>query len=157
MTDKEFLNELTKRGFTPAWYIDNFHNYRDEHQLIYPEYIQIQLDELAEQDANSTNWEQRHDILTKVRALRDENKNEALGAFGEYKEVDHYGGGEGEGEHFHVVLYFPNFDKYVRAEAHYFSYDGISYFDEEWTMVKPVQTIITVYKCITDDIDTSES
>lgn len=147
MSDQDFLNELTKRGFTPAWYIDLYHNYDPDHncELNYPEYIQVELDWLNDQYHKSLLWSEQHDLMNKIHTLKTNSQAEVLGAFNSFKEIESVGNGEGEGQHFHVILHFPEFDKYLYAEAYYASYEGLSDFDEEWSIVEPVQVTVTQY------------
>jgi hypothetical protein len=64
---------------------------------------------------------------------------------GEYIEVDQQGG-EGQGEHWHSVKYFPDHDIYIKVTGYYSSYDGTEI--DGWNScseVKPRQKVITVY------------
>lgn len=57
-------------------------------------------------------------------------------------------GGEGEGNVWYSVKYFPSLDMYIRVDGYYQSYDG-THFDDGWdscTEVKPIEKTITVYE-----------
>ncbi len=55
---------------------------------------------------------------------------------GEFTEVEHVGGGEGEGENTHFVIKFLDHDVYLRANGYYYSYDG-EHFNGPWQQVFP--------------------
>lgn len=57
--------------------------------------------------------------------------------------VDHYGG-EGQGEKYYTVHYFPTVDMYIRFNGYYQSYNGADYIDCK--EVYPEQKVITVYE-----------
>lgn len=63
---------------------------------------------------------------------------------GDYEVVEHYGG-EGQGETFYSVKYFPLHDVYIKTEGYYYSYEGAEFedFGEE---VRPKKKTITVYE-----------
>jgi len=64
---------------------------------------------------------------------------------GGWEEIDQYGG-EGQGDNWWSVKYFPEHDVYLKVHGSYQSYDG-TYFDgwSDVKEVKPVQKTITVY------------
>lgn len=65
----------------------------------------------------------------------------------EFHEVDSYGG-EGQGETWYIVYYFPKHDVYIRIDGYYQSYNGTEFYDG-WGCckeVKPVKKTITVYE-----------
>ena len=64
---------------------------------------------------------------------------------GEYIEVDKYGG-EGQGDTWYSIKYFPDHDIYIKVEGYYSSYEGTSI--EGWhccTEVRPQEKTIIVY------------
>jgi len=67
--------------------------------------------------------------------------------FGEYKEVDNYGG-EGKGNTYYSIFYFPQHDVYLRIDGFYSSYEGVTYEDgwDSIRQVKPVQKTVTDYE-----------
>jgi hypothetical protein len=71
---------------------------------------------------------------------------ESIG-IGEIKEIEKVGG-EGKGEEWYVVFYFPKHDIYLKCEGFYSSYEGVS-FDDDWNNcfeVFPKEVTITVYE-----------
>ena len=68
---------------------------------------------------------------------------ELVGAWSEIAQQ----GGEGEGENWYSVKYFPDHDVYLKVSGHYYSYDG-THFDgwESVKEVKPQEKTITVYE-----------
>jgi hypothetical protein len=66
---------------------------------------------------------------------------------GECDEVDQHGG-EGQGESWHSVKFFPDHDIYVKVYGYYSSYNGVDFYDG-WSCcfeVKPKEKTIIVYK-----------
>jgi len=62
--------------------------------------------------------------------------------------VEQVGGGEGSGEHMHVVFSFTFPDstvEYWRKNGYYVSFDG-SYWDGAFVKVTPVQRVVTFYE-----------
>lgn len=60
-------------------------------------------------------------------------------------EVVHQEGGlEGDGSYACGVLYFPEYDIYLKSVGKHNSYEGV-YYDNVWTQVFPKQVTITVY------------
>lgn len=65
---------------------------------------------------------------------------------GEIQEIEKVGG-EGKGEEWYVVFYFPKHDIYLKCDGFYTSYEGVS-FDDDWDNcfeVFPKEVTITVY------------
>jgi hypothetical protein len=64
---------------------------------------------------------------------------------GDFKEITQYGG-EGKGEEWYSIKYFPKHDIYIRVDGFYTSYNGTD-FEEGWGQeVKPVTKTVTVYE-----------
>lgn len=65
-----------------------------------------------------------------------------------WKEVEQYGG-EGQGDIWYSVKYFPDLDLYIRVDGWYQSYSGTE-FSEDWyetcREVRPQEKVITVYE-----------
>lgn len=58
-------------------------------------------------------------------------------------------GGEGEGDHRHVVYFFEDHDVFIKLDGYYTSYDGTSWDSmSEAYAVLPQQEVITVYKAV---------
>lgn len=58
-------------------------------------------------------------------------------------------GGEGEGDHWHSVKYFPEHNIYIKITGYYQSYNGTEFYggyDECCSQVTPQQRTITVYE-----------
>lgn len=82
-----------------------------------------------------------------VSAFAYGDYNQAELGLGEIEEIEQ-AGGEGEGEHWHSVKYFKDYDVYIRVDGYYTSYNGTDFY-EEWNScsnVRPVQKTITVYE-----------
>lgn len=77
---------------------------------------------------------------------REEEKEwlDSLG-IGEIEEVEQYGG-EGQGDTWYSVKYFPKHDVYIRTDGFYSSYNGTDFYDGYGEEVKPVQKTIVVYE-----------
>lgn len=68
---------------------------------------------------------------------------------GECSEVNHYGG-EGKGEDWWSVKYFPDHDIYIRVDGYYTSYEGVEFY-EGWgccSEVRPKEKTIIVYESV---------
>lgn len=64
-----------------------------------------------------------------------------------WQEVDQYGG-EGQGDTWYSIKYFPDHDVYIQVNGWYQSYNGTEFYDG-WGCckeVKPKQKTITVYE-----------
>jgi|SRR6188508_2008856 len=92
------------------------------------------------------------EILEGLKELCGEVDNYAWGnfddeIFGGSKIVDRYGG-EGQGETWYNVRYFPQHNVYIKVDGFYTSYSGTD-FDDGWeccSEVKPQIKTITVYE-----------
>lgn len=65
----------------------------------------------------------------------------------EWKEV-HQQGGEGEGDHWESVKYFPDHDVYIKVTGYYQSYNGTEFYGgykDCCSEVRPEEKTITVY------------
>lgn len=62
--------------------------------------------------------------------------------------VEEEGGGEGDGEHMHIVLGFTNGDKtkYLQIDGFYSSWDAGEWYHDEVEQVFPIEKTITVYE-----------
>lgn len=81
----------------------------------------------SEYDIAIAEWKQDHNLI--------------------WEEVAQYGG-EGQGDTWYSVKYFPNDDVYIKVSGYYTSYNGTS-FDDWWdscSEVKPIEKTITVYE-----------
>ncbi len=65
---------------------------------------------------------------------------------GQVSVVDSYGG-EGMGDDYWLVAYFPKYETYIRMDGWYASYDGGN-FDGDPYIVEPRQKVITVYEAV---------
>lgn len=66
---------------------------------------------------------------------------------GECKEIAQYGG-EGMGDTWYSVKYFPEHDVYIKVSGFYSSYNGTDFtdYDSDCHQVTPQQKTITVYE-----------
>lgn len=64
-----------------------------------------------------------------------------------WKEVAQYGG-EGQGDTWYSVKYFPDLDLYIKVDGYYQSYCGTEFFgwEQSCSEVRPVEKTITVYE-----------
>lgn len=65
---------------------------------------------------------------------------------GPYKEIKQYGG-EGEGDTWYSIKYFPLLDMYIKVDGWYQSYHGTEF--EGWdscSEVRPIEKVVTVYE-----------
>ncbi len=71
---------------------------------------------------------------------------EELG-LGEIKEVEQRGG-EGQGDEWYIVYYFPDHDIYLKVDGYYQSYNGTEFYDgwDDCYEVKPQEKTITVFE-----------
>ena len=67
---------------------------------------------------------------------------EALGTFKQVR----IKGGEGEGERWYSVKYFPKHDIYIKTIGYYQSYSGVEFYEGYGKIVKPKKKTITVYE-----------
>jgi hypothetical protein len=77
-----------------------------------------------------------------------ESDKEALSqTVGEFTEVSQYGG-EGQGDTWYSVKYFPKHDIYIKVDGWYTSYDGTDFdgWDDACSEVRPIEKTITVYE-----------
>jgi hypothetical protein len=100
------------------------------------------------------------DILNKVRRDRTDNilelTVEELGYGLDFEERDwikHFDydlidghGGEGEGENYWRVYYFPKYNCYLKITGSYQSYDGVNWDYGDYYEVFPKEKTITVYE-----------
>lgn len=63
---------------------------------------------------------------------------------GKFVNIVEHKGGEGQGEHAHVVIKIG--DTFYRADYSYYSYDGFNYDDSEFRKVEKKEKTITVYE-----------
>lgn len=78
------------------------------------------------------------------------NGNETLVTeeIGEMKEIEHYGG-EGQGEDWWTVYFFPKHDIHIKVSGWYSSGNGVEFeggWESDCSEVKPIQKTITVYE-----------
>ncbi len=66
---------------------------------------------------------------------------------GKMKEIAKYGG-EGKGEEWWRVRYFPEHDVYIKVDGWYSSYNGTDFegWDDSCKEVRPKEKLITVYE-----------
>lgn len=64
-----------------------------------------------------------------------------------WEEVEQYGG-EGQGDTWYSIKYFPDHDIYIKVSGWYQSYDGVNFnsWGRDCCEVKPSQKTITVYE-----------
>lgn len=75
----------------------------------------------------------------------DDYNKEAFEATGGWEEVEQYGG-EGQGDTWYSVKYFPDHDVYIRIDGFYTSYHGTDFYDGLGREVRPQEKTITVYE-----------
>jgi hypothetical protein len=105
-------------------------------------YKSIKSDEFNQ--IQSAYW--NFDTKYKVENLMETEYLVSLGV-GDWTEVDQRGG-EGEGDVWYSVKYFPDLDMYIRIDGYYQSFHGTD-FDDGWescSEVKPVEKTIIVYE-----------
>lgn len=64
---------------------------------------------------------------------------------GAFEEVDQEGG-EGQGDHWHSVKFFPKHGVFIRTIGDYSSYHGVDFYHGYGKEVTPREETITVYK-----------
>lgn len=64
-----------------------------------------------------------------------------------WEEIDQYGG-EGQGDTWWSVKYFPEHDVYIKVNGYYQSYNGTEFYNgwNSCSEVKPKEKVITVYE-----------
>ena len=131
MTTQEIIVKLAELGITPSSAFNDF----DEVEFSGKDGEQL---EIIGTLRDKYNWKsEEYKMATKdYTEFYQEALNRALNQIGGVKIVDVVGGGEGEGEHVHVVIYLPAHDIYLKAEATYYSGNGVDYW-EEWKEVTP--------------------
>jgi hypothetical protein len=107
--------------------------------------IKIKEEELNKINAADTNKfsTEKWKILCDINdsKLKEYLTNEGIG---EIKQEYHYGG-EGQGDEYYNVWYFPLHGVYLRIDGYYQSYDGASFENEPYE-VRPQERVITVYE-----------
>jgi hypothetical protein len=83
------------------------------------------------------------DLEEGVGAYTDLDQEKFTEEFGAYHEVASYGG-EGRGEDYWSVLYFPKVDKYLKLSGYWQSHEGSTW--ERFYVVEAKQKTITVYE-----------
>lgn len=93
--------------------------------------------------------EQLKELNIKVEDFAYNDMENPLKGIGTWDEVEQKGG-EGQGEEWYSVKYFPAHNVYIRVDGFYTSYDGTD-FDNGWddvSEVKPIEkTIIDYVSC----------
>jgi hypothetical protein len=157
MEDKEFLEHLKDVGFTPSFHCKEQYDieyYLEQYDNESTKEIRDKILELEERKRNlrrTPGYDYYNDskevdnIDNEICLLQDKVLATILKSAGEYEEVEVNGGHEGSGEDYHIVLYFKEYNKYVRSDGYYYSYDGVSNLSD-WYIVVPQQKIITVYE-----------
>jgi len=85
--------------------------------------------------------------VNEAREILEYPDEETEKIFGKIESIDSYGG-EGQGETYYNIFFFPEHDVYLRIDGFYSSYEGVDYI-EGWdsiSQVKPKQKTITVYE-----------
>lgn len=118
LTAKEILDRIEASGFT----VDSFAHDESDY-----------TDELYVNEDYITDWEEIQ--------KRWEELKESLGG---WKEVQQHGG-EGQGEDWYSVKYFPAHNVFIKTEGWYTSYHGTDFEDGYGFEVWPAEKVITVY------------
>lgn len=63
----------------------------------------------------------------------------------EYQRITDYNS-ENDSDTISMVLYFPSWDVYIRADGYYSSYSGSDWQDATWYEVKPKEKVIKVFE-----------
>ena len=83
-----------------------------------------------------------------LNAFAREDYRNPIEGIGVCKEIRQHGG-EGQGEEWYTVKYFPEHDVYVRVDGCYYSNMGVEFYggwDECVSEVRPKEKTITVYE-----------
>jgi hypothetical protein len=141
MTNEELLERLKEIDFTPDAY---YRGIEWEGLNISKEY-EDKLNSLQELiDDRLTNVVDRGTLYAQWSDTRKQAVKELLGDLHDYEEVE-CKGGEGEGDNYYFVLYFPIADTYIRSDGFYASYEGASEFCD-WQVVHPIEKTIIIYE-----------
>ena len=91
-------------------------------------------------------WPEFHDVAN-VTFNEDniEETTQELQSFGKVKLVEQEGG-EGEGDHYHLVFHFEDHDVYLKADAYYNSNDGTDWSYSYWYEVRPKEITKIIYE-----------
>lgn len=149
MTKEEFLNKVNELKLTPELAWNEFEIYDKNDYHFTPEQ-QAELDKLEAYYESlpyveNGRWSDEHrDAYCAIKDKKIEFSIARFSELGPIEEVYREGGGEGEGEHVEIVLYFENFGYYLAGYASYYSYHGIDYW-QDWVFVKPQERMITEY------------
>lgn len=153
MNNQEFLEKLSELEFTPLNYENGFDGITIPESSETSE-LQIEDDRLyeifgqADQKNNDNEYKSWREVHEKLGISKEKDKFNYFG-LGKWEEVYQFGG-EGQGDDYYVVLYFPDYNKYIRADAWYASYHGVDDW-QDWYLVKPEEEVIIVYNSIKEE------
>lgn len=141
MTYNELIQNLINAGITPS-------------DLAFGNWIPADTTEIKDlykiyRNKNESEKE-RFVALDKLRGLQKKQLDDFL----KEHNIPHFEcveevGGEGQGEHWHIVYYFREIDIYIKITGYYQSYDGVSIdssYDYSCREVRPKDKIIVVYE-----------
>jgi len=95
------------------------------------EYPDLEWAQRAYEEITSPDWDEVGTLETSL---------------GTVQEVEQVGGGEGDGEHTHVVLKTEATGQFFRINGYYYSYDGTTWDDSRLFEVRPVTKTVVVYE-----------
>ena len=127
MSDKEFLAFLENAMFTSEFH---YRGGYDEYDFDYSGDNEEIKNLIAKIEFNKNLIYQLNSLISDL--------------VGNYEEIEQEGG-EGEGNSYHFVLYFKDYDKYIRSDGFYSSYEGVIELSE-WYIVTPKEKTIIVYE-----------
>jgi hypothetical protein len=123
LTGEEILDKLKKSGLPLSVFAHDDPDYGDGEWIYDPE-----------------TGEEREMTSEEAEELYNKAKEE-LGGWDEVAQK----GGEGQGDEWYSVKFFPKYDIYIKTDGWYSSYHGVDF--EEWGKeVTPKEKVITVYE-----------
>lgn len=146
MTNQEFLSKIKALQLGPE---DIWNDFEDVALLPEDQAKAAELQKLYEDTSKKRNgaWDDKTRAAWQawVDFEQASRKRKYTRVIGEFKIVFQEGGNEGEGEHVELVVFFEEHNKYLRAFANYYSYDGISNW-QDWKVVTPKEKTVTYYE-----------
>lgn len=148
MTFQEILENLKASGATVSDFAFNEFLLTDD--FILPEPLETQRKKYNEYWSQSRDYRNSHPVPEYNQKAAEQEYLKAHN-IPEWEEIDQYGG-EGQGDTWWSIKYFPKHNVYIKVSGWYQSYNGTDFGDwnEACTQVFPQEKIITVYEPVSN-------
>lgn len=122
---------------------ENFKNLLDQLERL--EINDVSADKFMREDVDNVEDWKEYQKSDEYNELEDEDKqlvNQFIDVMDRAEMVEHYGG-EGQGDAYYTVWFFPSIDLFVKFYGYYASHSGSEY--EGMCEVKPKEVTVTQY------------